>query len=240
MRKITLALVLILFFCTTVFARIHVNPNDLATYKANFAEDITQYVNKTDQSDSVIYAYLIEAINNAWDTYTKFPIYVYSESQDNVSYTTLKIGDDRFRRDVVKLIEVQSKARLFRAIYTSMEEMDISKVLEPEWFMVAIQDKDDEVVYWLEVNPGPTNDRMLKDEVIRLLKKRSYMDPIFQSILHQTTYRITIATYVKKYDELVIDILFTDNDAKVHGEAVLTRDQIFGKLLAIRANHLTS
>lgn len=233
MRKIALALVFVVVFCTVALARIHVNPTDIQTYKSNFDDAITQDVNETGESDSVVYAFIIEAINNAWDTYTEFPLYVYSESGGETSYTTIKEGDDRFELDVVKLIEVQSKARFLRAIYTSMQEIDISNVLEPEWFMIAIQDSADEVVYLLEVNPGQSNYRKLEEELISLLKETTNMDSTFNTVLKHADYQITIATYVKKYDELVINLLFADGDGNVYGEAVLTRDHIFGKFLAM-------
>lgn len=231
MRKMALALAcaFAVLFHAAAFAAIHVDPRDIQIYTSNFADQIIQNLNETGEADSVVYAYLITSINQAWNTYANFPLFVYSESGTNAIHTTLKKGDSRFDLDVVKLIEVQSKARLLRAIYTSMKEIDLSNVSEPAWLMVAIQAADDVVVYLLEVNPGGVNCRKLEEEVVGLLKKRSYMDAAFHSVFENREYQITIATYVKQYDELVIDILFADRDGNINGEAILIRDQIFGK-----------
>lgn len=229
MKRLTIALCIVMLVSTAAFAGISVNYNDLATFKANFADDITQNMNLTGTTDATVYKYIIASINSAWNTYSTYPFFLYSEADGDTSDVTLSAYDDLFDNSTVQFIEVQSKARFFKAIYASMKDLDLSHTSEPEWILIGLQDDEDEVIYLLEVQIGSANSRKLEEHVVDLLGKVVLFGKELYPAIDKCTFTLILATYVPEYDEIVLNMLFTDDDGNLYGEAILTRNNIFGK-----------
>ncbi len=223
---ITISIILMLF--TIAHASIRVDYNDIYTFKANFAEKIIRDFNSSGLTDRVIYEYIIFSINDALDTFSTFPLYIYSDYYGKLSYITIQTYDELFQHPTVKMIEKQSKARFFRAIYFSMTDFDLSQTEEPEWVLITIYNENNEVLYMLEINLGFVEEEKLENELINILGEISYAEEQhFNSVAYVSTFKLTIATYVKKFDEIVVDVLFTDEDGVVYGEAIMTKNHIF-------------
>lgn len=229
-KKCVLAVFLVMLCATCTYAKVNVDNGDLADFKNEFSNCIMQSMNKTGTSDSAVYGYIAAAINSSWDKYSYVPMFVYVDYYGKETYDTLLKGDKRFSTDGIKNIAVQSKARFFKALYTSMRDLDISKVSDPDWIMITIWDKNGNVVYLLEVNISDLDNDKLVETFVDVMGSLDLTSKDFDAAIGKASYQVTIATYVSEYDEIVITTLFTDGNGNVYGEAVITKNVIFQRL----------
>lgn len=221
-KKIALVTVLILVFSSTsLFAQINVDSNDINIFKDNFADKIIIDINNMDQSDSEVYSYLISVINSSWSKYKTIPLFLYLDDNGEESYLTINPGDDLFDEDFAQFLEVESKARFLKFIYSSMEDIDLSATKEPAWAFISIQNENRDVVYLLEINIGNNDYKPLENGLVDSIVSMSLANNNFLTKVDDMEYMVTIGTYVAEDDELVVNSLFADEEGNVGCEGII-------------------
>ncbi|MCK4260720.1 MAG: hypothetical protein KAX49_17210 [Halanaerobiales bacterium] len=226
-KKLLVTFCIICMIVMGALANIRVDYNDIYIFKSNFADKIIRDYNISGVTDRVIYKYIILSINDAWNSYTAFPLYIYINSYEEESYLNIEAYSDIFQNSSLKIIEEQSKARFLRALYKTMKDYDLSDTEEPEWIMVIVHDEENEVIYMLEVNLSFVNGEKLENELVNLMEKISYTNDNFSFKISMSSFTLTMATYSRKYDELIVNLLFTDENGNVYGEAIMIKENIF-------------
>ena len=229
-KKIILTICILFLAVSSAYARVNVDDEDLAGFKDEFYKYIVQDVNDSGVSDDVIYGYIVSAINSSWDRYSGIPFYLYVNNYGKIAYTTYSKGDSRFSDQNLKTIAFLAKARFFKCMYNSMRDIDISKVGDPDWMTVALQDREGDVLYLLEMNFANLDSTRMEKALDSLIASVKGVGSDFNSVGSRATFRLTIATYCKEFDEIVICTLFTDNNGNVLGEMVLMKNVILRSL----------